>query len=141
MQEMEVIRFLLENANYICIPLGFVARYFLRLLFKSKEESDIDVSPQTEVFVDKIYEYMKELRDGRDDAIEERAQLLMRNKVLRDKLKDLKKITDTLNTQIAAHLDTAVKLKARYDELDLRYDELLRQHEVLLLTKPTGNGV
>lgn len=137
MHETTIINFVLENFNYICIPLGFLARYIFKLLMGQPGEHMSDASPQTEIFVEKIYEYMKELRSGRDDAIEERAQLLVRNKVLREKIRELHKSITELNDQLKVQQEIEDKLRARYDDLDTRYDKLRIQHETSVALKNT----
>ena len=141
MHETTIINFVLENFNYICIPIGFLARYVFKLMLGQSGEHMGDTSPQTEIFVEKIYDYMKELRTGRDDAIEERAQLLVRNKVLREKVRELHKEITTLNEQVKAQQETEDKLRDRYDDLDARYDALRIQLETSVALKNIGPKV
>ena len=137
MHETAIINFVIENFNYICIPIGFVARYLFKKLFGHRESDSQEITPHSEVFLDKIHEYMRELRESRDDAIEDRAQLLMRNKALREKVKELRKTAETLTLQISTHQTSEDQLRIRYDELSLRFEDLLKKHETLLLANPT----
>jgi uncharacterized membrane protein YccC len=116
MLHSELIDFLIQNAGYFCVPIGIAFKYLASLL--GHHHSGSESKKRNELLMARAYDHMHELLERGDHALEERMQLLLKNKELAETISVLTSTVEGKQKEID-------ELQDLYDALQLKYDALL----------------
>lgn len=111
----ELVNFLTDHSNLICIPLGMFIRWLKLRYDKRRHKGD----KSSEALIDKTYVHMKELRERGDKSIRAHTTLLVRHNSLKDKHRVLQSKVTTLE-------DIVTEKDRRIRELEQQY-ELMKE--------------